>query len=119
MPSDTEREEQLSNFTLTVTMIRDEVVRLGEGASQADVLVMLDRFQKGLDTMKASLQPSSEVPCRWCGHPVAQQSNGRWAHRVDGEWSNSGCRAASYDRLEEGWDDSLDRSWQARPPRQR
>jgi hypothetical protein len=68
-------------------------------------------------------QPYVTATCRWCGHPVGQtlKSGQRWAHVARdgcaGISGSIGCRAASFDRLDWKWDDSLDRRWTAAPVR--
>lgn len=58
------------------------------------------------------------VPCGACGHPVVEHRGG-WIHSTaDGIPLNSGrgCRSASFSR-DDDWDNSLSRSWTARPSR--
>lgn len=66
-----------------------------------------------------ALWNADTVDCGNCGHPVKEwPMAGRWVHWVNGTKSSVGCRSASFDRLDgEGWDDSIPRTWQARPPR--
>jgi hypothetical protein len=56
--------------------------------------------------------------CVHCHRPVAIRAGDWWHLMPDGEnWSNKGCRAASYDwrdGKEGGWDESLDRSVMAK-----
>jgi hypothetical protein len=76
-----------------------------------------DRLRAALAGLPTSedLRPD-EYECLTCQKAVAQQADGRWAHRVGGKWSNIGCRAASFDRLGT-WDDDLDRGAKAKPSR--
>jgi hypothetical protein len=78
--------------------------------------------------MSAIVRPPLDdcVPCRNCGKPVFD-FYGTWYHRaseslldiggieLQSSFGAVGCRAASFD--DNGWDDSLDRSWKARPPK--
>ncbi|MFC5215909.1 HNH endonuclease [Streptomyces coerulescens] len=53
--------------------------------------------------------------CRHCGHAIARIGEAPWRHSASAPMSR-GCRAASFDR-DGDWDDSLDRAWQASPPK--
>lgn len=55
------------------------------------------------------------APCRYCGHGIARIGDEPWRHSAEAPMSR-GCRAASFDR-DGTWDDSLDRAWNASPPR--
>jgi hypothetical protein len=56
-----------------------------------------------------------ERECRHCGRAIVDPGGeGRWTHHgADGQLVR-GCRAASF-KPEEGWDESLRRSWVAAP----
>ena len=50
--------------------------------------------------------------CKYCDQPIYRRPDGKWNH--DDPDHSRGCRAASF-RPDEGWDDSLQRSWVATP----
>ncbi|MFC8336038.1 HNH endonuclease [Streptomyces rubiginosohelvolus] len=53
--------------------------------------------------------------CRHCGHAIVRIGDAAWRHAAAAPMSR-GCRAASFDR-DGTWDDSLDRTWKASPPK--
>ncbi|MFQ6143631.1 HNH endonuclease [Streptomyces seoulensis] len=55
--------------------------------------------------------------CRHCGHAIARIGDASWRHS-DAAPMSRGCRAASFDR-DGTWDNSLDRTWKASPPKTR
>lgn len=70
--------------------------------------------------------------CHNCGKPIHRDFGDKWTHtnldeqdrlyRLTGvpgfqlTFGNRGCRAASFTD-KDGWDESLDRKWKARPKR--
>ena len=55
-----------------------------------------------------------QVACRRCGRAIVNPSGSRWTHLSSDGGLNVGCRAASF-TSDEGWDDTLARSWRASP----
>jgi hypothetical protein len=52
--------------------------------------------------------------CKYCDQPIYRRPDGKWNH--DDPDRSRACRTASF-RPDEGWDDSLKRSWVATPQR--
>lgn len=55
-----------------------------------------------------------ERRCRRCGRAIVNPTGSTWTHLAADGALVVGCRAASFVD-DEGWDDSLDRRWKARP----
>jgi len=54
--------------------------------------------------------------CARCAHRIGQSMAGTWWHmQTDGRLGTRGCRAASPDRLNGCWDNTLPRTWMAEP----
>src|SRR5262245_53641020 len=56
------------------------------------------------------------INCVRCGRQIVPTGHDRWSH-IDPQGAlMRGCYAASF-VTDEGWDDSLNRSWKAKPPK--
>lgn len=62
-----------------------------------------------------ALVADERVPCRHCARPIFQIGD-RWFHQGAESGRYRGCRAASFVG-DQGWDESLDRRWNAAPAR--
>lgn len=66
-----------------------------------------------LTGMRGTFSALERTTCRHCGQPITRP--GRWWIHTDDSRSR-GCRAASFTETG-GWNDDLDRSWTAQPPK--
>jgi hypothetical protein len=55
-----------------------------------------------------------DVECRRCGRQIIAESGRWWFHIGADGFPRRGCRAATF-TVADGWDDTIPRSWSAKP----
>lgn len=96
--------------TLAARRVR-ELLEAKPKLSAAQLLAVLEMEADRAEDKAEQSRRVEEATCRRCGKGVIRsQFNDRWTH-ADNDRSY-GCRAASF-TSEEGWDESLPRSWKA------
>ncbi|MEU9196484.1 HNH endonuclease [Streptomyces hundungensis] len=99
-----------------VTLVRD-LIDSTDVASAEDVLrgVREEVADRTAQLERLTTELMGQATCRHCGHSIARIGDAAWRHSSAAPMSR-GCRAASFDR-DGTWDDSLDRTWKAIPPK--
>lgn len=99
-----------------VALVR-EIISSGSVSSAEDVLRSLgeETADRAAQLGRLSDELMEHAICRYCGHSVARVGTSLWRHDAAVPMSR-GCRAASFDR-DGHWDNELDRTWKAAPPK--
>jgi hypothetical protein len=94
-----------------------EIVASEAVSSAEDVLRCLTEevANRSAQLSRLSDELMEYAACRHCGRQIVRVGDAAWRHN-SGVSMSRGCRAAGFDR-DGSWDDSLDRSWKASPPR--
>ncbi|WP_152646035.1 hypothetical protein [Streptacidiphilus albus] len=98
--------------------IAKRMVATDPDVSGRDVLARLESAMAEEEAAATVAWVASEpdrADCIKCGGPVETDSRdrSRWIHSADG---SRGCRAATF-TVEDGWDETIPKSWNAAPKR--
>lgn len=100
---------------LAAAVIVKDILRDNPAMTTGELVRRLDEIADEAEAEQVEMLRRERAECRNCGQKISRPVGGdvdMWRHE-DADRSRS-CRAASFDD-ETGWDDSLKRTWMARP----